>query len=38
VPFLQQLLRRQMTPANTTPLDGIADKVAQDKDTFAYDP
>ncbi|MFT6898296.1 MAG: DNA-binding response OmpR family regulator [Paraglaciecola sp.] len=38
VDFLQELLRRQMTPANKKRLDGIADKVAQDKDTFAYDP
>lgn len=35
VPFLQELLRRQMTPANKKRLDGIADKVERDKDTFA---
>jgi hypothetical protein len=37
VPCLQELLRRQMTPANKKNLDGIADKVAQDNDSFAYE-
>jgi CheY-like chemotaxis protein len=37
VPFLQELLRRQMTPANKKRLDGIADKVELNKATFASD-
>ncbi|MFQ3236862.1 MAG: DNA-binding response OmpR family regulator [Paraglaciecola sp.] len=35
--FLQELLRRKMNPANKKRLDGIADKVERDKDTFACD-
>jgi hypothetical protein len=38
VPFLQELLRSLMTPTNKKGLEGIADKVAQDNDTFAYEP
>ncbi|MFT4941961.1 MAG: CheY-like chemotaxis protein [Paraglaciecola sp.] len=38
LPFLQELLRRQMTPSNKTRLASIADKIAQDKDTFTYNP